>query len=153
MTIQRTNSAITLQFSSTTVQLKPTGFLIGDYEISMPGEYDLGSVGFDVGEGYGVLHGDGLHVLVVEPTHPRLSADTITALEDISLVVTPSDADAERRRSIASLLNNLEPRGVVVIGTAEDAKNLTGTAVEPQAKLKIQATDLVGDELRVWTIA
>ena len=153
MTIQRTRDGTSLQFGATSVQLTPGGFVVNDYTIDMPGEYDVGGVGFEVGSGYAVVHGDGITCLTLDPSHTKLSVDKITALEDVQLVIVSAPTEPTQRSAVATVVNELEPSGVVVIGSSDDAKVLAGTAVDPQAKVKITSTDLQGDERRVWAIA
>lgn len=158
MTIQRRASGETeLQFGPTTVSILPDGFGVSDshgsYQITNPGEYDVAGIGFEVGEGYALVHAESLRILVIEPTHPKLSAESITALEGIQLVVTPAEASGEQQKKFANLLHDLEPRGVVIVGDASEAKLITGQTVEPQAKIKILPADVADEEMRVWAIA
>ncbi len=153
MTITRPKpTEATFQFSSGTVYVLPTGFKVNDYLIDRPGEYDVSGIAFDAGEGYSLIHAEQQRVLVIPADHTNLANDTMSELEDVELVVTWSDADDDRRKLLARLIADLEPRGVVVFGTADEAKALTGQAVEPVSKLKLQSSDLQGEELRVWTV-
>lgn len=153
MTITRTPQGSALQFASATVELTANGLTVNDYVIENPGEYDVAGIGFEVGEGYALVYADSLRVLVIEPAHPKLSAESVTALEDIQLVVVPADASAEQQKAVANLIHNLEPRGIVVVGSVDEAKLITGQTVEAQLKVKIQASDLETEEMRVWTVA
>ncbi len=144
---------VTLTSSGVTVRLAGSTFIINDYTIDGPGEYDIAGVAFDIGVGYGLIHLEQLRLLVIEPSHPQLAAASIGELEEIDLVIVPAEADAAKRKAVSSLVNDLEPRGVVVLGSADDAKAFAGHAVEPISKLKLQASDLAGEELRVWAVA
>ncbi len=153
MTIQNNKDATSLQFGSTTVQIIPGGFSVNDYTIDLPGEYDVGGVGFEVGNGYAVIHGEGITCVTIDPSHTKLAVDQIAALEDVDLVIVPAPTESAERSATASVVNGLEPRGVVVIGSADDAKALAGSVAEPQTKVKITSADLQGEERRVWAIA
>lgn len=154
MIIQRVSpTEVTLASGSTTVRISGSTFTVNNYTIETPGEYDVAGIAFDVGVGYGLLHLEQLRVLVIESSHPQLAAESISELEGIDLVVVPAEDDPVKRKAVSGLINDLEPHGVVVLGSADDAKALAGQAVEPVAKLKVQSADLANEELRVWTVA
>ena len=154
MIIQRISpTEVTLASGGTTVRLLESKFVVNHYTIATPGEYDIAGVAFDVGVGYALIHLEQLRILVLEPSHPKLAAESIGALEGVDLVIVPAEADPVRRKAVSSLMNDLEPRGAVILGLAEDAKALAGQSVEPLAKIKLQAVDLEGEELRVWSVA
>ena len=144
---------VALHCSTATVYLVTNGLLVNEYRIDRPGEYDVAGIAFEVGEGYALMHSDGLRIVAIEPGPAKLAVEAIKALEDIELVIVPAEPDASRRKAIANLLNECEPRGVVVLGTADDTKALAGQSVEPSPKVKIVAADLTGEELRVWAVA
>ena len=153
MIVQRTGDAVSLQFTQATVQVKPDHFVVNDYSIDMPGEFDVAGVSFEVGEGFSVLNADGMRLLVVFQTHPALSLEKISSVEDVELVVVYAEEDQKHRNDLASIINDLEPRGIVVVGSAEDTKALTGKTVESASKAKISSSDLEGEERSVWSIA
>ena len=154
MIIQRVSpTEVTLVSHGTTIQLVDAGFVVNKYSITSPGEYDVAGVAFDVGIGYALIHVEQLKVLVIEPSHPQLAAEAVAAIEGVDLVIVPAEADATRRKAVSNLLNDLEPRGIVVLGGADDAKAQAGQAIEPVSKLKLVASDFDGEELRVWAIS
>ena len=154
MIIQRVSpTEVTINSSGTTVRLVDTQLRVNDYTIDSPGEYDIAGLAFDVGVGYAVIHLEQLRLLVLEPSHPQLAAEAISRLEGVDVVLVPVEPDVARRKAVTNLLNDVEPRGVVVLGSAEDAKAMIGQTVEPVSKLKLSAADLESEELRVWAVA
>ena len=154
MIIQRVGSDdVSLQFAKATVLIKPDHFLVNDYSIDMPGEFDVAGISFEVGEGFSVINGDSLRLLVVLQNHPALSSDAISKVEDVELVIAYAETDPKHRNDLATIISDLEPRGIVVMGSAEDTKALTGKTVESSSKVKISSGDLEGEEISVWSIA